>query len=217
MRNCIGKTLSLVLISVVFYACVSALLSEAVTAMPNDQQLDVEAISVVKVTEISSQSQVYITKMSTSRFFIKDIDVSQVEKDILETLGEFHAVIEEETTTLTLPDNILFEFDSYELLQEADKVIEQLVQVIEAAEGKVAIEGHTDQIGDAAYNQQLSEKRAQSVLEALIKEGIDEKRLEAIGYGSQKPIANHIRPDGSDDKEGRQKNRRVEVKVKGVF
>jgi len=66
------------------------------------------------------------------------------------------------------------------------------------------IEGHTDNVGKEAYNQKLSEKRANSVRQYLIdKFGVDASRVSAVGYGMSKPIA------GNDTNEGRQKNRRV--------
>jgi OOP family OmpA-OmpF porin len=74
-----------------------------------------------------------------------------------------------------------------------------------------AIEGHTDNISSAAYNQKLSEKRANSVRQYLIdKFGIDGSRLTATGYGLTKPIASN------DTEEGRQKNRRVAAVMEAI-
>lgn len=70
---------------------------------------------------------------------------------------------------------------------------------------KLTIEGHTDTIGAAADNKLLSEKRAQAVVNTLVQRGISPDRLNAIGYGYEKPIA-----DNSTE-EGRAKNRRVEL------
>lgn len=68
------------------------------------------------------------------------------------------------------------------------------------------IEGHTDNVGNDAYNKALSEKRAQSVRQYIIdKFGIDGSRITAVGYGEEKPVA------GNDTAQGRQKNRRVEA------
>ena len=69
----------------------------------------------------------------------------------------------------------------------------------------IKIKGHTDNVGKAAYNMKLSENRAKAVMEYLIKKGIDPKRLSAKGFGLTLPIA------GNDTKEGRAKNRRVEL------
>ena len=73
------------------------------------------------------------------------------------------------------------------------------------------IEGHTDNVGNAAYNQGLSEERANSVRQYLIdKFGIDASRLTAVGYGLTKPIASN------DTAEGKQKNRRVVAVIEAV-
>ena len=72
-------------------------------------------------------------------------------------------------------------------------------------EHRVRIEGHTDSTGSEEYNLKLSTERAQSVLGFLAEEGIDDSRLKAVGYGLTRPIAEN------DTREGRQKNRRVEI------
>lgn len=72
---------------------------------------------------------------------------------------------------------------------------------------KVSIEGHTDNTGDAAYNKSLSEKRAAAVKSYVVSKGISANRLEVVGYGEEKPIADN------KTSAGRSKNRRVEFKV----
>lgn len=121
----------------------------------------------------------------------------------------------DEGTKLTVPDEILFDFDSYELHVEADTVIKQLVEVIETADGDVTIIGHTDNHGEDDYNQNLSEQRANTVREALIDSGVDESRIAAEGKGASDPVASNTNSDGSDNPDGRQKNRRVEMIVQG--
>jgi len=70
---------------------------------------------------------------------------------------------------------------------------------------KISIEGHTDNVGDAAANKKLSNERAKSVMDALIAKGVDKTRLSFIGWGQEKPVA-----DNRTD-EGKAKNRRVEI------
>ena len=70
---------------------------------------------------------------------------------------------------------------------------------------KISIEGHTDNIGQAAANKKLSQERAKAVMDALVSKGIDTARLSAIGWGQEKPVA-----DNASD-EGKAKNRRVEI------
>ena len=69
------------------------------------------------------------------------------------------------------------------------------------------IEGHTDNVGDAAYNKNLSRQRAQAVVDALTKLGIDPNRLTASGFGEDRPRASNNTPAG------RAQNRRIEIKV----
>lgn len=89
----------------------------------------------------------------------------------------------------------------YPEIQDFAKYMEQ------NPEKTAVINGHTDSTGSAAYNQKLSEKRAVSVKNEIVKQGISAERLEAKGYGEEKPIASN------KTREGRQKNRRVEAEV----
>lgn len=89
----------------------------------------------------------------------------------------------------------------YPEIQDFAKYMEQ------NPEKTAIINGHTDSTGSAAYNQKLSEKRAVSVKNEIVKQGISSERLEAKGYGEEKPIASN------KTREGRQKNRRVEAEV----
>jgi outer membrane protein OmpA-like peptidoglycan-associated protein len=79
----------------------------------------------------------------------------------------------------------------------------------------VTIEGHTDGKGSDAYNQPLSEKRAQAVREWLVKNGgATATKITTKGWGKSKPIVPNTLPNGSDDPDGRKKNRRVEITVR---
>ncbi|HLK24527.1 MAG TPA: OmpA family protein, partial [Caulobacteraceae bacterium] len=73
------------------------------------------------------------------------------------------------------------------------------------------VEGHTDAIGSDAYNMTLSEARARTVRDWLSARGAIPAATPIKGYGKRDPIAPNTRPDGSDDPEGRQKNRRVDI------
>jgi outer membrane protein OmpA-like peptidoglycan-associated protein len=75
---------------------------------------------------------------------------------------------------------------------------------------KIKIAGHTDNVGSAEFNKQLSEKRAAAVVEYLKKKGIDSRRLSSVGFGEEKPLASN-----DDEKEGRELNRRTEFEIVG--
>ena len=75
----------------------------------------------------------------------------------------------------------------------------------------VSVEGHTDAKGATDYNQALSERRAGTVRDWLVRRGAVPAGTPMVGYGESRPVAPNVKPDGSDDPEGRAKNRRVEV------
>ena len=105
-------------------------------------------------------------------------------------------------------DDVLFDFDKSTIKPEAAKILDRLVAFMnENKDKKVNLSGHTDSIGTAAYNQKLSERRANSVKAYIVKKGVDASRISAQGFGETKPIADN------KTREGRAKNRRVEIKV----
>ena len=116
---------------------------------------------------------------------------------------------------IDLAADVLFDFDKSEILPKAAGVLHQAAEVVRQHEKQVVrIEGHTDGKGKEAYNQKLSERRADSVRRWFAeKEKLGAVRFETKGWGATKPVAPNTKTDGSDDPEGRQKNRRVEIVV----
>jgi len=110
---------------------------------------------------------------------------------------------------LRLKANILFETGDARIQQQSFPVLDEVAKVLaqHPEVRPVEIEGHTDNRGSRAYNVNLSDRRARSVMEYLTKKGIDAKRLRARGYGFDRPIATNATPLG------RAKNRRVEFRV----
>ena len=117
---------------------------------------------------------------------------------------------------IELAADVLFDFDKAELLPKARDTLKQAAGVIrDRAKGTVRIAGHTDAKGDANYNQKLSERRANAVRDWFVtKEGLQNVKFTTEGFGKLQPVAPNTKPDGSDDPEGRQKNRRVEITLK---
>jgi OOP family OmpA-OmpF porin len=116
--------------------------------------------------------------------------------------------VEPEVGITIVLDNIFFEVDKSTLLPTSKKELEELVDLmIDYPHLRIEINGHTDNTGGDAHNQQLSKARAKAVVDYLLEEKVEEERLNYNGYGEGKPIAEN----GTD--EGRQQNRRVEFKV----
>lgn len=115
---------------------------------------------------------------------------------------------------LSMVADALFAFDESRLTPEAEETLVVVVPEIEKA-GKhpVSIEGHTDAKGSDEYNRALSEQRASTVKQWLVARGAVSDAARVVPYGESKPVAPNQKPDGSDDPEGRQKNRRVEVVI----
>ncbi|MDY3678341.1 MAG: OmpA family protein [Actinomyces urogenitalis] len=116
-------------------------------------------------------------------------------------------------TLISLSDSVLFDFGSHQLRGDAQEVLTSLAEVLnEAGVTSAQLGGHTDSISDEAFNQTLSEQRAQAVAESLRSAGV-RAELEVAGYGESRPVAPNENPDGSDNPAGRSLNRRVEVFV----
>jgi flagellar motor protein MotB len=116
-------------------------------------------------------------------------------------------------TRVELPADVLFAFDKADLLPGADAELARAATILKARTVKAAmIEGYTDAKGNPAYNQRLSERRAAAVYAWLKAHGdLERIDLHVVGYGAAKPRAPNLKPDGSDDPEGRARNRRVEI------
>jgi outer membrane protein OmpA-like peptidoglycan-associated protein len=117
---------------------------------------------------------------------------------------------------IDLAADVLFDFDQSDVLPKAEETLTRAAAIIrQRAKGTVMIAGHTDSKGGDAYNMALSERRANSVRDWFrAKGGLGSTQFETKGLGAKQPVAPNQKPDGSDDPEGRQKNRRVEITIK---
>ncbi len=114
-----------------------------------------------------------------------------------------------EQKSYTLSSDYLFDFDKAVIKKEYYPFLDEIAAELTSDPSlKIIIEGHTCNMGSSKYNQGLSERRAKAVLVYLTKKNVDASRMTAIGYGEEKPAFSN------DTKEGKAKNRRVEVKPK---
>jgi len=113
---------------------------------------------------------------------------------------------EDRGTVITLGD--MFDFGKATLKSGAEQNLNDLVRILEQnPDRNLVIEGYTDSVGPSAYNQQLSQDRAQAMVNYLVSQGINRDRLTAIGYGESFPVASN------ENVVGRQLNRRVDIVV----
>ncbi len=109
---------------------------------------------------------------------------------------------------ITFASGILFRTNSAELQPDAKKSVQELAQILkDDPETNILIEGHTDADGTDAYNQKLSERRAQAVASYAASIGVSTSRFQTVGYGESQPVASN------DTASGKQANRRVEIAV----
>ena len=108
-----------------------------------------------------------------------------------------------------------FDFDMSTLRPDAVAILNEAAEILKRyPELKVEVAGHTDSVGSDAYNQGLSERRARAVYDYLTSNGVDASRMTGPnGYGESRPIAPNTNEDGSDNPEGRARNRRTELNV----
>ena len=139
-----------------------------------------------------------------------------LQSEVLDLKGA-GAEIKETATEIkiSLQGEILFDFDKANIRPAAESTLAQVAGIIQKyPKSNVLIEGHTDGKGSPSYNLKLSDRRAASVKTWLAAHGIPERSIRIHGWGAEKPVAPNTKPNGADDPEGRQKNRRVEITIK---
>jgi outer membrane protein OmpA-like peptidoglycan-associated protein len=115
---------------------------------------------------------------------------------------------------LELVADALFDFDKSSLRSDAEETLRAVApELAKAGKHPVTVEGHTDAIGTQEYNLTLSENRARTVRDWLAAQGYVPVDTAIKGYGKLRPVAPNTLPDGRDNPEGRQKNRRVEIAI----
>ena len=107
---------------------------------------------------------------------------------------------------------LYYEYNQAELHPRAKKQLEIVASILKARPTrKLKIGGHTDALGTDAYNIDLSKRRAEAVKEFMIITGVPVDQVETIGFGKAAPLSPNVNPDGTDNPEGRSRNRRAEI------
>ena len=158
---------------------------------------------VIKTKDKEIWIQYYLMNDESGRITI-------LEKANLKTLAVTKITAKQMKTDLDLNGkailNINFDTDKASLKSDGKTIVEEIILLLKSNQKlKLSIEGHTDNSGIATKNKQLSSDRASTVLNELVKNGVDKSRLKAIGYGAEKPLVDN------DSEANKAKNRRVEL------
>lgn len=146
----------------------------------------------------------------------KVLEITGVTRGVQGLLKDLGAKVREHEISIELAADVMFDFNKYDIKPEAAQTLQKVAQVIQGYDkAPIVIGGHTDSVGSDQHNLKLSDQRAMSVKTWLVQNGkISGGRISTKGWGETKPVASNTKPDGSDDPEGRQKNRRVEIVIK---
>jgi len=160
-------------------------------------------------------------------FFVTRLDYTTIGKSVpqeeltqlitdvtFDTLLVLEKIIIEKAIVL---ENIYYDFAKWDIRASAAQELDKLVDIlVDNPEINIELSSHTDSVDTEAYNIRLSQRRAESAVNYIIQAGISPTRIVAKGYGESEPIARNTNPDGTDNPEGRQKNRRTEFKVTSI-
>ncbi len=136
-----------------------------------------------------NEAQAVQSQLDSARQQLQDLQAKQTERGMVVTLGD-----------------VLFDTGRATLKPGAERALERLAQFLRTNPGtRIIVEGHTDSVGSEAYNEELSQRRAQAVTEALRARGVPAEQYQAKGLGKAYPVASNETPAG------RQQNRRVEI------
>lgn len=157
----------------------------------------------------------FITKRQPYTTIGKSVPLESLKELITNiTLDTILVLDRKERNRIFVLENIYFDYNESYIRADAAKELDKLVTLLnDNTDLKIEMGSHTDSVASEAYNIELSQRRAESTVNYLIKNGIDPARLVAKGYGESKPIARNTNPDGTDNPDGRQRNRRTEFKI----
>ncbi|POR11652.1 OmpA family protein [Diaphorobacter sp. LR2014-1] len=118
----------------------------------------------------------------------------------------------EQAISIDLPADVLFDFDKAELRADAARSLDKAAELLKSyPQAPIDVVGHTDGKGGDAYNDALSQRRAAAVAAAL--QSRTGRPIATRGMGKRQPVAPNTTPDGRDDPDGRQRNRRVQIVI----
>ncbi len=163
-----------------------------------------------KFTVTTPESKTYRLSVEASGYVFQNLDIRvPASTNEAQEITRNVQLRKLRTGTRSVLRNIYFDFNKASFKKESYDELNKLETMLASNAGmEIEISGHTDNIGSKTYNKKLSQLRANAVKEYLVNKGIDARRVKAVGYGEERPLASN-----DDEKEGRELNRRVEFKV----
>ena len=157
---------------------------------------------------VLTQGSEYALYVNRRDYLFQSLNFNYVEMKNLEPIVLNVDLEKVHEGTRAVLENLFFDVDKYDLKEKSVTELQKMIKFLQDNPAlKIEISGHTDNSGSADYNKQLSEKRARSVYDYLVKNGISPTRLVPKGYGSAMPTAEN------STEEGRERNRRIEFKI----
>jgi outer membrane protein OmpA-like peptidoglycan-associated protein len=165
---------------------------------------------------LTGETDGYIAKRQPYTTNGKSIPLTSVKELVTNiTLDTLIVLDRKNTITAFRLQNVYFDLDKWDIKPEAAVELDKLVELLNDNPDITQIElsSHTDSIASRDYNITLSQRRAESTKNYIVKKGISADRIVAKGYGEDKPIARNTNPDGTDNSDGRARNRRTEFRI----
>lgn len=165
--------------------------------------------------ELVGETDGYLVKRQSYSTQGKGVDPKTLNQLVTNVTLDTTIVLDKmELNKIFVLENIFYDFDSANIRPDAAIELDKLVQIlVDNPEIRIELSSHTDSVATVEYNLNLSQRRAQSAVNYMIQRGISPDRMVAKGYGELRPIARNTNPDGTDNPEGRQRNRRTEFKI----
>jgi outer membrane protein OmpA-like peptidoglycan-associated protein len=186
----------------------------AAARLADERRIADEARRAAETARAAAEAQVQQAQSATAQAQQAAAQAEREKAELRARLREqLNVILETRETARGLIVNlsdVLFDTGSANLKPGAREKLAKVAGIILAHPGlEMAVEGHTDNVGSASYNQQLSERRADSVRDYLVRQGIGPSAVATSGFGEEQPVATN------DTAAGRQQNRRVELVVSG--
>jgi outer membrane protein OmpA-like peptidoglycan-associated protein/tetratricopeptide (TPR) repeat protein len=182
---------------------------ELINLKTNSLESLVESDSVTgEYLMVLTQGAEYALYVNKKSYLFKSLNFNYSEVTDFQPIVINIALMGVREGSVAVLNNIFFDVDKYDLQDKSAAELNKVIRFLtDNPRIKIEISGHTDNSGSPAYNKQLSEKRAQSVYNYLITQGVDKARLRAKGFGQDKPLA------PNDTEENRRLNRRIEFRI----